>query len=132
MRPFNEVGFKSLAVSPEIRRASKQGGCWRLSMGSVSSNGISQTRQSEAVEIIKSSEQRERANERRIHNYSSSQTALKQVANQSNKAAALRGVASCDGGCRCMERRLSTYYHYHLRSKLPLEIDLVQTQTSKK
>ena len=127
MRLFNEVGSRSLVVSPEIRRASKQGEWWRLSMRSVSSNGISQTRQSEAVEIIKSSEQRERADERRIHNYSSSQTALKQVANQSNKAIALKEVTSCGGGRRCIERRLSTFYHYHLRSKLPLEIGLVRT-----
>ena len=96
-------------------------------MRSVSSNGISRTRQIEAVEFIQSSEQRERANERRTHNYSSSQTALKQVANQSNKAIALKGVASCGGGRRCIERRLSTFYHYHPRSKLPLEIDLVRT-----
>ena len=127
MRLFNEAGSRSLVVSPEIRRASKQGGWWRLSIGSVSSNGISQTRQSEAMEIIKRSEQRERANERRIHNYSSSQTTLKQVANQSNKAIALKGVASCGGGRRCIERRLSTFYHYHPRSKLPLEIGLVRT-----
>ena len=52
MRLFNEVGSRSLTVSPVIRRASKQSGWWRLSMRSVSSNGISQTRQIEAMEFI--------------------------------------------------------------------------------